>query len=49
MQQALLWAACGTLFTFLMTALGASAVFFVPQAKERDGAEGRSSGSPQAL
>ena len=27
MQQALLWAACGTLFTFLMTTLGASAVF----------------------
>ena len=26
-QQALLWAACGTLFTFLMTTLGASAVF----------------------
>lgn len=28
MTQALLWAACGTAFTFGMTALGAAAVFF---------------------
>ncbi|WP_165171353.1 ZIP family metal transporter [Adlercreutzia sp. ZJ242] len=29
MEQALLWAACGTGFTFLMTALGASTVFLM--------------------
>ena len=30
MTQALAWAACGTGFTFLMTALGAAAVFCFP-------------------
>ena len=32
MFQAISWAACGTLFTFLMTALGAATVFFFARA-----------------
>ena len=40
MVQAIQWAALGTLFTFLMPALGAAAVFFLPAEGARHGRQG---------